>query len=85
MSALSHLSQATKFAVVRDLRSKLWLDTSPHRDLFLAILEQVHQRYRFAVPGYVVILSELQEGDPLKVKQVLTTRKGDSAQATETK
>lgn len=31
-----------------------WLDTAPRRDLFLTILEEVRQRYRFVVLGYVV-------------------------------
>ncbi len=54
------------------------LDTAPHRDLFLNILEQVRQRYRFVVLGYVVmpehfhlLMSEPQEGDPSKAMQIV--------------
>ncbi len=31
------------------------LQASEHKDLFLAVLEQVRQKYRFAVVGYVVM------------------------------
>ena len=57
---------------------KPWLETAPHRDLFLSILEQTRQRYRFVVLGYVVmpehfhlLMSEPQEGDPSKAMQIL--------------
>jgi putative transposase len=32
-----------------------WLDSTRRRDLFLKILEQTRQRYRFVVVGYVVM------------------------------
>ena len=48
-----------------------WLDTAARRDLFLSILEEVRQRYRFVVLGYVVmpdhfhlLITEPQVGDP---------------------
>src|SRR5271167_1623757 len=54
------------------------LDTARRRDLFLNILEQVRQRYRFVVLGYVVmpehfhlLMSEPQEGDPSRVMQLV--------------
>jgi len=54
------------------------LDTARRRDLFLNILEQVRQRYRFVVLGYVVmpehfhlLMSEPQEGDPSKAMQIV--------------
>jgi putative transposase len=60
---------------------RLRLGTAPRRDLFLNILEQVRQRYRFAVLGYVVmpehfhvLISEPQEGNPSTVMQVLKQR-----------
>jgi len=50
-----------------------WLDAAPRRDLFVSILEEVRQRYRFIVLGYVVmadhfhlLISEPQVGDPSK-------------------
>jgi putative transposase len=55
-----------------------WLDTAARRDLFLSILEEVRQRYRFVVLGYVVmpdhfhlLISEPQVGDPSKVMQLV--------------
>jgi putative transposase len=60
---------------------KPWLGTARRRDLFLAILEQVRQRYRFVVLGYVVmpehfhvLIGEPQEGDPSKVMQAVKQR-----------
>jgi len=51
------------------------------RDLFLRILEEVRQRYRFVVVGYVVmpdhihlLLSEPERGTPSTVMQVLKQR-----------
>ena len=48
------------------------------RDLFLQVLEQVRQNYRFVVVGYVVmpehfhmLISEPEKGDPSVVMQVL--------------
>jgi hypothetical protein len=35
---------------------KPWLNSARHRDLFLSILEEVRQRCRFVVLGYVVDL-----------------------------
>ena len=55
-----------------------WLNSAGRRDLFLTILEQTRQRYRFIVIGYVVmpehfhlLISEPQQGDPSKVMQVV--------------
>jgi putative transposase len=60
---------------------KPWLNSARRRDLFVSILEQTRQRYRFVVLGYVVmpehyhlLMSEPQEGDPSKVMQVLKQR-----------
>ena len=46
-----------------------WLASPRRRDLFLQILEQVRQRYRFVVVGYVVmpehihlLISEPEQG-----------------------
>jgi putative transposase len=54
------------------------LDHPTHRDLFLQILEQVRQNYRFVVVGYVVmpehfhmLITEPEKGDPSVVMQVL--------------
>lgn len=51
------------------------------RDLFLHILEQARQRYRFVVVGYVVmpehvhlLISEPEEGTPSTVMQVVKQR-----------
>jgi putative transposase len=48
-----------------------WLGSASRRDLFLAVLEQVRQRYAFVVLGYVVmpehfhlLVSEPQRGTP---------------------
>jgi putative transposase len=50
----------------------------PRRDLFLQVLEQVRQRYRFVVVGYVVmaehihlLISEPEKGDPSVVMKVV--------------
>jgi len=55
-----------------------WLDTAARRDLFLTILEEARQRFRFIVLGYVVmpdhfhlLISEPQVGDPSKVMQLI--------------
>ena len=60
---------------------KPWLNSARHRDLFLSILEEVRQRYRFVVLGYVVmpehfhlLISEPQEGNPSKVMQAVKQR-----------
>jgi putative transposase len=57
---------------------KPWLETASSRDLFLTILEQTRQRYRFVVHGYVVmpehfhlLISEPQEGDPSRAMQIV--------------
>ncbi len=49
-----------------------WLATAGRRDLFVKILEEMRQRYRFVVVGYVVmpehihlLLSEPEQGTPL--------------------
>jgi putative transposase len=55
-----------------------WLDTAARRDLFLTILEEVRQRCRFVVLGYVVmpdhfhlLMTEPQIGDPSKAMQLV--------------
>src|ERR1700691_2143889 len=60
---------------------KPWLNSARRRDLFVSILEQTRQRYRFVVLGYVVmpehfhlLISEPQEGDPSKVMPVVKQR-----------
>jgi REP element-mobilizing transposase RayT len=57
------------------------LDTPNRRDLLLELLEEVRQRHRFVVLGYVVIpehfhllISESQEATPSVVMQVLKQR-----------
>ena len=57
------------------------LDSAENRDLFLSILEQTRQRYRFVVVGYVVmpehihlLLTEPEVGTPSTVMQVLKQR-----------
>jgi len=57
------------------------LRTARSRDLFLAILEQTRQRYRFVVVGYVVmpehihlLITEPDVGTPSTVMQVLKQR-----------
>ncbi len=58
-----------------------FLSTARSRDLFLSILEQTRQRYRFVVVGYVVmpehihlLLTEPEVGTPSTVMQVLKQR-----------
>jgi putative transposase len=58
-----------------------FLDTARCRDRFLSILEQVRQRYRFVVVGYVImpehihlLLTEPEVGTPSTVMQVLKQR-----------
>jgi putative transposase len=58
-----------------------WLGTASRRDLFLRLLEQTRQKYRFEVLGYVVmpehfhlLTSEPQVGNPSTVLQVLKQR-----------
>ena len=58
-----------------------WLASAGHRDLFVKILEETRQRYRFVVVGYVVmpehihlLLSEPEQGTPSTVMQVLKQR-----------
>jgi putative transposase len=57
------------------------LDCPPARDLFLTVLEQTRQRYRFVVVGYVVmpehvhlLITEPEVGSPSTVMQVLKQR-----------
>lgn len=57
------------------------LDTPERRDLFIRILEETRQQYRFIVTGYVVmpehfhlLMSEPQVGDPSKTMQVVKQR-----------
>jgi putative transposase len=58
-----------------------WLGGARGRDLFLRILEEVRQRYRFVAVGYVVmpdhihlLISEPERGTPSTVMQVLKQR-----------
>jgi REP element-mobilizing transposase RayT len=58
-----------------------WLGSARRRDLFLRMLEQARQRYRFVVVGYVVmpehihlLISEPEQGTPSTVMQVLKQR-----------
>ena len=58
-----------------------WLASACRRDLFLGILEEVRQRYRFVVVGYVVmpehihlLIGEPERGTPSTVMQVLKQR-----------
>ncbi len=62
-------------------RRRPLLGTAKRRDAFARILEQVRQRYRFVVVGYVVmpehfhlLMSEPEVSDPSKVMQVLKQR-----------
>jgi putative transposase len=55
-----------------------WLASPQRRDLFLAVFEEVRQRYRFVVVGYVVmpdhihlLISEPEKGDPSRVMQAI--------------
>ena len=55
-----------------------WLASPKRRDLFLAVLEEVRQRYGFVVVGYVVmpdhihlLISEPEKGDPSRVMQAV--------------
>jgi putative transposase len=58
-----------------------WLASADRRDLFLKILEETRQGYRFVVVGYVLmpdhihlLLSEPEQGTPSTVMQVLKQR-----------
>ena len=55
-----------------------WLASPQRRDLFLAVFEEVRQRYRFVAVGYVVmpdhihlLISEPERGDPSGVMQAI--------------
>jgi putative transposase len=55
-----------------------WLASRARRDLFLRVLEEVRQRYKFVVVGYVVmpehihlLISEPERCDPSKVMQAI--------------
>jgi len=57
------------------------LDTAKRRDLFLCILEEARQKYRFVVHGYVtmpehfhLLMAEPGLGDPSVVMKVLKER-----------
>jgi putative transposase len=59
-------------------RRRALLGTAMRRDLFLRILEQVRQNYRFVVVGYVVmpehfhmLIGDPEKGNPSVVMQVL--------------
>ena len=58
-----------------------WLGSARRRDRFLKILEEVREKYRFVVVGYVVmpehfhlLMSEPEQGTPSTVMQVLKQR-----------
>src|SRR5450631_3166386 len=58
-----------------------WLDSACRRDMFLKILEEARQRYRFVVVGYVVqpehihlLISEPERGTVSTVMQVIKQR-----------
>jgi len=58
-----------------------WLREPRRRDLFLQILEEARQRYRFVVVGYVVmpdlihlLIGEPEQGTPSTAMQVLKQR-----------
>jgi putative transposase len=58
-----------------------WLASAARRDLFVSILEERRQRYRFVVVGYAVmpdhihlLLSEPEHGTPSTVMQLLKRR-----------
>jgi len=62
-------------------RRLAFLKTARSRDCFLSILEEVRQRYRFVVVGYVVmpehfhlLVTEPEIGNPSTVLQVLKQR-----------
>ncbi len=55
-----------------------WLASPQRRDLFLAVFEEVRQRYGFVVVGYVVmpehihlLIGEPEKGDPSRVMQAI--------------
>jgi len=67
-----------------------FLSSARARDRFLSILEQVRQRYRFVVVGYVVmpehvhvLITEPEVGNPSTVMQVLKQRTGAGVVAEE--
>ena len=69
------------FIICSCYHRRQYLASARRRDLFLTILEQVRQRYRFVVLGYVVmpehfhlLISEPDKGNPSIVMQVLKQR-----------
>jgi putative transposase len=59
-------------------RRQPWLASPRRRDLFLAVLEEVRQRYEFVVVGYVVmpdhihlLIGEPEKSNPSKVMQAI--------------
>jgi putative transposase len=59
-------------------RRQPWLASRSRRDLFLKVLEEVRQRYKFVVVGYVampdhihLLISEPEKGNPSKVMQAV--------------
>ena len=69
------------FIICSCYHRRQYLASARRRDLFLTILEQVRQRYRFVVLGYVVmpehfhlLISEPDKGNPCIVMQVLKQR-----------
>jgi putative transposase len=55
-----------------------WLASAKRRDLFLQIFEEVRERYRFVVVGYVampnhihLLISEPERGTPSTIMQVV--------------
>lgn len=58
-----------------------WLGSASRLELFVSMLEQARQQYRFVVAGYVVmpehfhiLISEPQQGNPSVIVQVLKQR-----------
>jgi putative transposase len=66
------------FITCSSYRGQTWLASPQRRDFFLAVFEQVRQRYGFVVVGYVVmpdhihlLISEPEKGDPSRVMQAI--------------
>ena len=67
-----------RFVIWSCYRRRTLLGTERERDLFLTVLELMHERYRFGVVGYVVmpehvhlLISEPQIGDPSIIVQAV--------------
>ena len=77
-------NQDLHFITCSCYRRQAQLKTAKRRDLFLNILEQTRQKYRFVVHGYVVmpehfhlLITEPEVGDPSVVMKVLKPRLPD--------